>query len=82
MTLANTVTITNKPLPPAHVHTDTCWRENLVCAEDHIARLYRRIYDKNIALAKAQNAIREAKSALDKAEAALTRELGRDTLER
>lgn len=66
----------------AHIHTATCWRDDPRCAEDLIARLYRRIYEQNIELAKAQNAIREVKSTLDKVEAGIARMLARDVLDK
>lgn len=63
------------PAPELHVHTETCYKDNLACALAYIEKLSIELGAFKTAAARAGLMLREAGGLLDKAEAGLDRAL-------
>jgi hypothetical protein len=65
-------------LTPEHVHTDTCWKENLACAMARVETLELELGECRTMIAQYQLVARELGSMVDKMEAAFNRVLSRN----
>jgi hypothetical protein len=60
-------------IPDIHVHTDSCWKENLACAQAKIETLELELGEARAVVAKYQLAVRDIGAVLDRMEAAFAR---------